>query len=204
VPEADYNFYTGGYQVCEKCLKDRIGSTLTKDDFGVTGLQEPRLLTPCNFHPSTSPEISPMFAEIHARDFGKKDSEGQTLSMQGVRINTQIRALAGLPFGEPRERFTLIIQGEVQEGTILRTLRLEVDCHEIETIVQAAALGGMMPATGREKVLKLLSELQTAVATLSANGFAPRSRGTPIRNRTPSRLLRRCDFWLAFTHAQVQ
>jgi hypothetical protein len=107
-----------------------------------------------------------MFAEIHAKDFGKKDSEGQTLTMQGVHINTQIRAIEGLPFGEPRERFTLVIQGEVQEGTILRKLRLEVDCHEIETILQAAALGGMMPTTGRDKVLKLLSELQTAVAML--------------------------------------
>jgi hypothetical protein len=107
-----------------------------------------------------------MFAEIHAKDYGKKDSEGQTLTMQGVHINTQIRAIEGLPFGEPRERFTLVIQGEMQEGAILRKLRLEVDCHEIETILQAAALGGMMPTTGRDKVLKLLSELQTAVAIL--------------------------------------
>ena len=109
-----------------------------------------------------------MFAEINARDFGKKDSEGQgqTLTMHGVRINTQIRALDGLPFGEPRERFTWIIQGEVQDGTILRKVRLDMDCHEVETILQAAALGGMMPASGRDKVLKLLSELQTAVATL--------------------------------------
>ena len=107
-----------------------------------------------------------MFAEIHAKDSGKKDSEGQTLTMQGVHINTQILAIEGLPFGEPRERLKLVIHGEVQEGTILRKLRLEVDCHEIETILQAAALGGMMPTTGRDKVLKLLSELQTAVATL--------------------------------------
>ena len=107
-----------------------------------------------------------MLAEIHAKDFGKKDSEGQTLTIQGVRVNTQIRAIEGLPLGEPRERFTLIIQGEVQEGTMLRKLRLELNCHEIETILQDAALGGMMPATGREKVLKLLSELQSAVATL--------------------------------------
>jgi hypothetical protein len=107
-----------------------------------------------------------MLAEIHAKDYGKKDSEGQTLTMQGVHINTQIRAIEGLPFGEPRERFILVIQGEMQDGTILRKLRLEVDCHEIETILQAAALGGMMPTTGRDKVLKLLSELQTAVAML--------------------------------------
>jgi hypothetical protein len=107
-----------------------------------------------------------MLAEIHAKDYGKKDSEGQTLTMQGVHINTQIRAIEGLPFGEPRERFTLVIQGEMQEGTMLRKLRLEVDCHEIEIILQAAALGGMMPTTGRDRVLKLLSELQTAVAML--------------------------------------
>ena len=87
-----------------------------------------------------SHENPPMFAEIHAKDFGKKDSEGQTLTMQGVRINTQIRAPEGLPFGEPRERLTLIIQGEMQEGTILRKLRLEMDCHEIETILRAAAI----------------------------------------------------------------
>ncbi len=61
-----------------------------------------------------------MLAEIHARDFGKKDSEGQTLTIQGVRINTQIRAEEGLPIGEPRERFRLIIQGEVEDGSILR------------------------------------------------------------------------------------
>ena len=108
-----------------------------------------------------------MFAEIHAKDFGKKDSEGQTLTIKGVRINTQIGAQEGeLPIGEPRERFMLIIQGEVEEGTILRKLRLEMDCHEIETILQAAALGGMMPTSGRDKVLKLLSDLQTAIATL--------------------------------------
>lgn len=107
-----------------------------------------------------------MFAEIHAKDSGKKDSEGQTLTMKGVHINTQIRSDEGLPFGEPRERFTLVIQGEMQEGTVLRELRLEMDCHEIETILQAAALGGMMPPTGRDKVLRLLSELQTAVAML--------------------------------------
>ena len=107
-----------------------------------------------------------MFAEIHARDFGKKDSEGQTLTMQGVRVNTQIRAVEGLPFGEPRERVTSIVQGEVEEGTILRKIRLEMNCHEIETILQAATLGGMMPASGRDKILKLLGELQTAVATL--------------------------------------
>ncbi len=41
-----------------------------------------------------------------------------------------------------------------------------MDCHEIETILKAATLGEMMPASGRDKVLKLLSELQTAVATL--------------------------------------
>src|SRR5438552_2978891 len=107
-----------------------------------------------------------MFAEIHARDSGKKDSEGQTLTMLGVHINTLIGELVGLPIGELRERFKLIIEGEVEEGTILRKVRLEMDCHEIETVLQAAALGGMMPASGRDKVLKLLSELQTAVATL--------------------------------------
>jgi len=32
VPEAVWNFYIGGYQVCEKWLKDRKGRTLTKDD----------------------------------------------------------------------------------------------------------------------------------------------------------------------------
>jgi hypothetical protein len=107
-----------------------------------------------------------MFAEIHATDSGKKDSEGQTLTMQGVHINTQIREREELPFGEPRERLTLIIQGEVKEGTILRKLRLEMECHEIDTILQAAAVGGMMPASGRDKVLRLLSDLQTAIATL--------------------------------------
>jgi len=107
-----------------------------------------------------------MFAEINATDSGKKDSEGQTLTMHGVHINTQIGALDGLPFGEPRERLTLIIEGEVEDGTILRKVRLKMDCHEVETILQAAALGGMMPASGRDKILKLLSELQTAVATL--------------------------------------
>lgn len=32
VPEDIWNFYIGGYQVCEKWLKDRKGSTLSKDD----------------------------------------------------------------------------------------------------------------------------------------------------------------------------
>ena len=32
VPEAVWNFHIGGYQVCEKWLKDRKGHTLTKDD----------------------------------------------------------------------------------------------------------------------------------------------------------------------------
>ena len=107
-----------------------------------------------------------MLAEIHAKDSGKKDSEGQTLTMHGVHINTRIRADEGLPLGEPRERLKLVIHGEVQEGTILRNLRVEVDCHEIETILQAAALGGMIPTTSRDKILKLLGELQTAVAML--------------------------------------
>ena len=106
-----------------------------------------------------------MLAEIHARDFGKKDSEGQTLTMEGVRINTQIRAEEGLPLGEPRDA-SRDHPRRGEEGTILRKVRLEMGCHEIETVLQAAALGGMMPASGRDKVLKLLGELQTAVATL--------------------------------------
>ena len=32
VPEAVWNFQIGGYQVCEKWLKDRKGRTLSKDD----------------------------------------------------------------------------------------------------------------------------------------------------------------------------
>lgn len=32
VPEAVWNFHIGGYQVCEKWLKDRKGRTLTDDD----------------------------------------------------------------------------------------------------------------------------------------------------------------------------
>ena len=32
MPEAVWNFHIGGYQVCEKWLKDRKGRTLTKDD----------------------------------------------------------------------------------------------------------------------------------------------------------------------------
>jgi len=32
VPEAVWNFHIGGYQVCEKWLKDRKGRTLSKDD----------------------------------------------------------------------------------------------------------------------------------------------------------------------------
>jgi predicted helicase len=32
VPEAVWNFHIGGYQVCEKWLKDRKGRTLTPDD----------------------------------------------------------------------------------------------------------------------------------------------------------------------------
>ncbi len=71
-----------------------------------------------------------------------------------------------MPLGEPRERLMLIIQGEVEEGTILRKVRPQIECHEIETILQAAALGGMMPPSGRDKFLKLLNDLQTAVATL--------------------------------------
>jgi len=45
VPEAVWNFHIGGYQVCEKWLKDRKGRTLTKDDIAhyqkiVVALQE--------------------------------------------------------------------------------------------------------------------------------------------------------------------
>ena len=32
VPEAVWNFHVGGYQVCEKWLKDRKGRTLSADD----------------------------------------------------------------------------------------------------------------------------------------------------------------------------
>jgi len=32
VPEAVWNFHIGGYQVCEKWLKDRKGRTLTDED----------------------------------------------------------------------------------------------------------------------------------------------------------------------------
>src|SRR5262249_48324958 len=32
VPEAVWNFHIGGYQVCEKWLKDRKGRTLSNDD----------------------------------------------------------------------------------------------------------------------------------------------------------------------------
>jgi hypothetical protein len=32
VPEAVWQFHIGGYQVCEKWLKDRKGRTLTADD----------------------------------------------------------------------------------------------------------------------------------------------------------------------------
>lgn len=32
VPEVVWNLYIGGYQVCEKWLKDRVGRTLSKDD----------------------------------------------------------------------------------------------------------------------------------------------------------------------------
>ena len=32
VPEEVWNFHIGGYQVCEKWLKDRRGRTLTADD----------------------------------------------------------------------------------------------------------------------------------------------------------------------------
>ena len=32
VPEAVWNFHIGGYQVCQKWLKDRKGRTLSKDD----------------------------------------------------------------------------------------------------------------------------------------------------------------------------
>jgi hypothetical protein len=32
VPEAVWNFYIGGYQVCQKWLKDRKGRTLSDED----------------------------------------------------------------------------------------------------------------------------------------------------------------------------
>lgn len=32
MPEEVWNFYVGGYQVCQKWLKDRKGRTLTYDD----------------------------------------------------------------------------------------------------------------------------------------------------------------------------
>ena len=32
IPEEVYNFYIGGYQVCQKWLKDRKGRTLTEDE----------------------------------------------------------------------------------------------------------------------------------------------------------------------------
>ncbi len=110
-----------------------------------------------------------MNAEIHAKDYGKKDSEGQTLTMQGVHIETEILNVEGLPIGEPRERFKLVIRGEVEDGSILRKLHLELYCHEIDTIIQAAAQGGMLPTTGRGKVLQLLSELHTAVAMMEGD-----------------------------------
>lgn len=108
-----------------------------------------------------------MFAEIHATDHGKKQTEGKDLATTIRRINATIREDEGLAFGEPRERMTLVIQGEEQDGSVLRTLRLELDCHEIEAILQAAARAGMLPTTNRERVLELLGELQTAIATLT-------------------------------------
>jgi hypothetical protein len=32
IPEEVYNFYVGGYQVCQKWLKDRKGRELTEDE----------------------------------------------------------------------------------------------------------------------------------------------------------------------------
>ena len=32
IPEAVYNFHIGGYQVCQKCLKDRKGREVTEED----------------------------------------------------------------------------------------------------------------------------------------------------------------------------
>jgi uncharacterized protein with von Willebrand factor type A (vWA) domain len=32
IPEEVYNFYIGGYQVCQKWLKDRKGRTLTEEE----------------------------------------------------------------------------------------------------------------------------------------------------------------------------
>jgi hypothetical protein len=45
MPEAVWNFHIGGYQVCEKWLKDRKGRTLSQDDLThyqkiVVGLNE--------------------------------------------------------------------------------------------------------------------------------------------------------------------
>jgi hypothetical protein len=107
-----------------------------------------------------------MFAQIHAIDDGKKQTEGKELATTIRRINTSIREDEGLAFGEPRERLTLIIEGEEQDGNVRRTLRLELNCQELESILRDAALAGMMQPTGREHVLKLVKELQTALAAL--------------------------------------
>ena len=34
IPEEVYNFYVGGYQVCQKWLKDRKGRQLTEEEIG--------------------------------------------------------------------------------------------------------------------------------------------------------------------------
>ena len=34
IPEEVYNFHIGGYQVCQKWLKDRKGRTLTEEEIG--------------------------------------------------------------------------------------------------------------------------------------------------------------------------
>lgn len=107
-----------------------------------------------------------MIAEIHSKDLGKKESEGQTLRMERVLVNTQIRIEEGLRLGEDRERLTLIVLGEELDGSVLRNLRLELTCWDIEKILTDAATAGMLPNPKRDHILKLLSELQVAIASV--------------------------------------
>ncbi len=93
----------------------------------------------------------------------KRASEGNTLYVQGARIEVTVKPYDALPFGEHKDQHYIEIQALSWEGPTKSTLTARLNAEDLQRLFDVAIAARMIDVPVNPRVAKLVEQLHNEV-----------------------------------------
>jgi hypothetical protein len=104
-----------------------------------------------------------MNAEIHARDTGRPDSEGNNLAVRGAKqLKFAIKRYEGLAFGEHKDQHYIEVRASSWEGGVESKIVAELSGEELQQLFDFARKQGMVVTPIDQRIRDLVEQLREA------------------------------------------